>query len=529
MSSVENSDKTQDERKTREFEESIGTLLVSMKNNKKSSDDLQGQLSIDRKRLPESYLAHVNISEMKSPFYASFSTPYRSRRRRSSMFSSSKLMSEPLIASPDPSMATKFSPLVRMSMTKLPHENLKLRYDHDFLLTTSPYGQGLFITPKKQQGEVAWGASMDHAYQFPPSLQSHIDDSVSSLDQYRGLKTSYTVPAGDGYVLVKASDHIPGKEKMIVRSGIEATPIHNRETRKRTTNFENNQDSSKKRRISSRAQMQHLPLQRNRTPEDLAHKDPKMGALASTALYQSTSKNDMGCKCSKSRCLKLYCDCFQAGGVCSRSCFCVSCQNTVENSGPTVVRTIAIGSILERRPDAFEARQKQSGGGCSCKKNRYVQLLSSLLIQSICYQVTFNTHITAIVYSIFRRCLKKYCECFNLRIKCQPGVRCRCNSCENIGGDEKPRSLITVEKNSWTSDLQDGSSPPGKKSSDEIHASDESVSHDALVSYRNESDSPSLHSIDTVRAYERSIVDKSTSFDIHSPCKGEEETVMEAV
>eukprot|EP00978_Attheya_sp_CCMP212_P002046 scaffold4212_cov52-Attheya_sp.AAC.5 len=496
MSSVENSDKTQDERKTREFEENIGTLLVSMKNYKKSSDDLQGQLSIERKRLPESYLAHVNISEMKSPLYASFSTPYRSRRRRSSMFSSSKLMSEPLIASPDPSMATKFSPLVRMSMTKLPHENLKLRYDHDFLLTTSPYGQGLFITPKKQQGEVAWGASMDHAYQFPPSLQSHLDDSVSSVDQYRGLKTSYTVPAGDGYMLVKASDHIPGKEKMIVRSGIEATPIHNPETRKRTTNFERNQASSKKRRISSRAQMQHLPLQRNRTPEDLARKDPKMGALASTSLYQSTSKNDMGCKCSKSRCLKLYCDCFQAGGVCSRSCFCVSCQNTVENSGLAGARTIAIESILERRPDAFEARQKQSGGGCSCKKNR---------------------------------CLKKYCECFNLRIKCQPGVSCRCNSCENIGGDEKPRSLITVETCSWTSDLQDGSSPTGGKSSDEIHASDESVSHDALVSYRNESDSPSLHSIDTARAYERSIVDKSTSFDIHSPCKGEEETVMEAV
>jgi hypothetical protein len=274
-------------------------------------------------------------------------------------------------------------------MTKWPHENLKLRYDHDFLLTTSPYGQGLFITPKKQHGkEVAWSANMDHAYQFPPSLQSHIEDPVSSVDQSRDLKTSYTPPAGVGYMLIKASDHTPGKEKRIVRSGIEATPIHNREMRKRAANVEYNQALSKKRRNPSRAQMKHSPLQRNGIPEDLAHKDPKMGALASTSIYQSTPNNDMGCKCSKSRCLKLYCDCFQAGGVCRRSCFCVSCQNTVENSGPTGARTIAIESILERRPDAFEARQKKSGGGCSCKKNRYVKLRSCLLIQSICHQVS---------------------------------------------------------------------------------------------------------------------------------------------
>ena len=34
-----------------------------------------------------------------------------------------------------------------------------------------------------------------------------------------------------------------------------------------------------------------------------------------------------GCKCSKTRCLKNYCECFNAGITCSELCGCVGCQN----------------------------------------------------------------------------------------------------------------------------------------------------------------------------------------------------------
>ena len=37
------------------------------------------------------------------------------------------------------------------------------------------------------------------------------------------------------------------------------------------------------------------------------------------------------CNCKKSRCLKLYCDCFAAGQYCKHSCSCQSCMNTADN------------------------------------------------------------------------------------------------------------------------------------------------------------------------------------------------------
>lgn len=40
-----------------------------------------------------------------------------------------------------------------------------------------------------------------------------------------------------------------------------------------------------------------------------------------------TSKH---CHCKKSKCLKLYCDCFAAGLYCT-NCQCVACANTLDN------------------------------------------------------------------------------------------------------------------------------------------------------------------------------------------------------
>jgi hypothetical protein len=76
------------------------------------------------------------------------------------------------------------------------------------------------------------------------------------------------------------------------------------------------------------------------------------------------------CKCTKSKCLKLYCDCFQAGQICTFSCDCVSCENTQKGSRAGGLRFQAIEMILIRRPDAFEYRPKRTGEGCKCKKNR---------------------------------------------------------------------------------------------------------------------------------------------------------------
>lgn len=56
------------------------------------------------------------------------------------------------------------------------------------------------------------------------------------------------------------------------------------------------------------------------------------------------------CNCTKSQCLKLYCDCFANGEFC-QDCNCKECLNNLENEGE---RQKAIKICLERNPNAFK-------------------------------------------------------------------------------------------------------------------------------------------------------------------------------
>ncbi|KAF1790575.1 Lin-54 family [Phytophthora cactorum] len=84
------------------------------------------------------------------------------------------------------------------------------------------------------------------------------------------------------------------------------------------------------------------------SPVSLLHQQPDDAAL---------SGRRRGCNCKKSGCLKLYCECFAAGGRCSERCQCVSCKNQEHNQEEIAQ---AIQAIEKRTQKSFRPTSKAS-------------------------------------------------------------------------------------------------------------------------------------------------------------------------
>ncbi|KAJ8261190.1 hypothetical protein COCON_G00169130 [Conger conger] len=126
----------------------------------------------------------------------------------------------------------------------------------------------------------------------------------------------------------------------------------------------------------------------------------------------SASRPRKPCNCTKSQCLKLYCDCFANGEFCN-NCNCTNCFNNLEHE---TERLKAIKACLDRNPEAFKPKigkgkegesDRRHSKGCNCKRSG---------------------------------CLKNYCECYEAKIMCSS--ICKCVGCKNFEESPERKTLM---------------------------------------------------------------------------------------
>lgn len=116
----------------------------------------------------------------------------------------------------------------------------------------------------------------------------------------------------------------------------------------------------------------------------------------------SKRRAQKGCRCSKSKCLRLHCVCFRNGVFCGPECKCKCCFNV--ESKKKLVKEVR-KATKDINAEAFKSpiieveingQIRKFTKGCSCSKNN---------------------------------CQKNYCDCFKYGLPCTS--LCKCQNCKN--------------------------------------------------------------------------------------------------
>ncbi|XP_046406606.1 protein lin-54 homolog isoform X2 [Ischnura elegans] len=270
------------------------------------------------------------------------------------------------------------------------------------LLSPGKVQQILPRTTMKQANE----ASTGHAVSSPtgqmiriPATQNVVTTASSNVHQIQmpGRQLQYVRLVNAGEATTRVSSSVTTVTPSSTASNLRAHP-----TLRMVPIAPATEESRGARRVTSVQRPQQRISSNQDSARSRSSSSPRAGQPPSRpALEPNGIRPRKPCNCTKSQCLKLYCDCFANGEFCYM-CNCANCSNNLEHEEE---RQRAIKSCLERNPNAFRPKigkghvgdERRHNKGCNCKRSG---------------------------------CLKNYCECYEAKIPCS-GM-CKCVGCRNV-------------------------------------------------------------------------------------------------